>query len=49
MPARKTISSLVSVVEISVPFNVKINGEKNDQSGLSGRMHSERIEYTLDE
>lgn len=42
MPALNVISSPSPVfsVDISVPFNVKINGEQNDQSGLSGRMHS---------
>jgi hypothetical protein len=35
------MSSVLSVV-MSVPFSVKINGEKNDQSGLSGKMHSEK-------
>lgn len=42
MPALNVISSPSPVfsVDISVPFNVNINGEQNDQSGLSGRMHS---------
>jgi hypothetical protein len=39
VPARSVMSSLFSV-DMSVPFTVNINGEKNDQSGLSGRMHS---------
>jgi hypothetical protein len=30
-------------LDMSVPSTVKINGEKNDQSGLSGRLHSGMI------
>lgn len=41
VPARNFISSEFSV-DMRVPFNVNINGEKNDQSGFSGRVHSAR-------